>query len=81
MVLVVFLTVGLRPPLFAATYSQGRPLFAQRAQIGLSPEHFSLEKAHEWQLVRILTWSGAGVHPRLDMAGVGGNLRDVDMIR
>ena len=38
---------GFRPPRFAATYSQGRPRLAQRAQIGLSPEHFSFEKAHE----------------------------------
>jgi hypothetical protein len=54
-------------------YSQGKPFFAQRAQLGLSPEHLNLEKAQAWQLVRILTCdadatAGAGVHPRLDMA-------------
>ena len=38
---------GFRPPRFAATYSQGRPRLAQRAQMGLSPEHFNFEKAHE----------------------------------
>ena len=71
---------GFRPPRFAATYSQGRPRLAQRAQIGLSPEHFNFEKAQEWQLVRILTCSvtGAGVPARLERAGVGGDLRVVE---
>lgn len=44
-VLLVFLCVCFLPPRFVAKYSQAIPRFAQRAHVGFSLLHFSLEAA------------------------------------
>jgi hypothetical protein len=51
--------LGVRPARLLARYSQTRPLFAHRAQVGFSLLHFNLDAAQLWQLSRSLGAAGA----------------------
>lgn len=57
----------LRPARLVAKYSHARPRFAQRAHVGFSLLHLTLEAAQEWQLSRSL--GAAGIVDRRACAG------------
>lgn len=64
--LLVFLVVCFLPPRFVTKYSQEIPRFEQRAHVGFSLLHFSLEAAQAWQLSRNLGAAGLGPRPLVE---------------